>query len=50
MDKVKKQEVIQQIKDLLDSSGALYLTDFTGMTVEEVNELRNDFFNGKIKY
>lgn len=50
MDKVKKQEVIQQIKDLLDSSEALYLTDFTGMTVEQVNELRNEFYNVKINY
>ena len=48
MDKVKKQEVIQQIKDLLDSSEALYLTDFTGMTVEQVNELRNEFYNDKL--
>jgi large subunit ribosomal protein L10 len=50
MDKGKKQEIIQQIIDLLDSSSALYLTDFAGMTVEQVDELRNDFFNGKINY
>ena len=35
---------------MLDNAGALYLTDFIGMTVEEVNELRNEFYKADIKY
>ncbi|MCX6164193.1 MAG: 50S ribosomal protein L10, partial [Ignavibacteriae bacterium] len=50
MDKAKKQEIIDEIKELMDSSSALYLTDFTGMTVEEVDGLRTEFFKSKIKY
>lgn len=50
MDKAKKQEIIDEIKGLMNSSSALYLTDFTGMTVEEVDELRSEFFKSKVKY
>jgi large subunit ribosomal protein L10 len=50
MDKGKKQEIIDEIKELMNSSSALYLTDFTGMTVEEVDGLRSEFFKSNIKY
>ena len=50
MDKAKKQEIIDEIKGLMDSSSALYLTDFTGMTVEQVDGLRTEFFKSNIKY
>ena len=38
MNKEQKSESIQEIKNLLDSSDAIYLTDFSGLTVEEVND------------
>jgi large subunit ribosomal protein L10 len=50
MDKGKKQEIIDEIKGLMDSSSALYLTDFTGMTVEQVDGLRSEFYSANIKY
>jgi len=50
MDKGKKQEIIDEIKELMNSSSALYLTDFSGMTVEEVDGLRSEFYKSKIKY
>ena len=50
MDKGKKQEIIGEIKELMNSTSALYLTDFTGMTVEEVDALRAEFFKANIKY
>jgi large subunit ribosomal protein L10 len=50
MDKAKKQEIIDEIKELMSSSSALYLTDFTGMTVEEVDNLRSEFYKSKVKY
>jgi large subunit ribosomal protein L10 len=50
MDKVKKSEITNEIKELLDSSSSIYLTDFTGMTVEQVDQLRNDFYKEGIKY
>lgn len=50
MDKAKKQEIIDEIRELMNKSSALYLTDFTGMTVEQTDELRSEFFKSNIKY
>ena len=50
MEKKKKIETTGEIASLMDSTEALYLTDFTGMTVEEVNELRDEFYKSNIKY
>ena len=50
MEKAKKLEITDEITKLMDSSEALYLTDFSGMTVEEVNSLRTDFYKAGIKY
>ena len=50
MDKGKKQEIIDEIKELMNSSSALYFTNFAGMTVAEVDDLRSEFFKAKIKY
>jgi len=50
MDKGKKQEIIDEIKELMNGSTALYLTDFKGMTVAQVDELRSDFFKSNVKY
>ena len=44
MKKAQKVESVSEIKGLLDNSEAIYFTDFAGLTVEEVNELRSDFF------
>lgn len=35
---------------MLNDSTALYFTDFTGMTVAEANELRDEFHKSNIKY
>ena len=50
MDLNQKKELTGNIKDMLDASTAIYLTDFSGMTVEQVNELRDEFFKSNIKY
>jgi large subunit ribosomal protein L10 len=50
MNKEQKAESVQEIKELLQSSEALYFTDFSGLTVEEVNELRKEFYKSEIKY
>jgi len=50
MNKEQKSESIQEIKNLLDASDAIYLTDFSGLTVEEVNDLRKEFFKSELKY
>ncbi|MEZ4691628.1 MAG: 50S ribosomal protein L10 [Ignavibacteria bacterium] len=48
--KNKKAESVREIKELIESSEAMYFTDFAGLTVEEVNELRQDFYKSDLKY
>jgi large subunit ribosomal protein L10 len=50
MNKAQKAESVKEIKELINGSESIYLTDFTGLTVEEVNELRKEFFKSQIKY
>lgn len=50
MKKEQKVETVQEIKDMIQSSEAIYFADFTGLTVEEVNELRKDFYKSGVKY
>ena len=50
MEKNKKNEVIAEIKELMNTSPALYLIDFAGMTVADVNNLRGEFYKADIKY
>ncbi len=50
MNKAQKADAVTEIRDLLNGSESIYLTDFTGLTVEEVNELRKEFYKSEIKY
>lgn len=50
MNKEQKVTAVQEIKDMIDSSEAMYFTDFSGLTVEEVNELRKEFYKAGVKY
>jgi large subunit ribosomal protein L10 len=50
MNKEQKAEAIQEIKEMIESSEAMYFTDFAGLTVEQVNELRKEFFKSDVKY
>ncbi len=50
MNKAQKAESVEEIKGLINGSESIYLADFTGLTVEEVNELRKEFYKSEIKY
>lgn len=50
MNKEQKVEAIEEIKEMIKSSDAIYLTDFSGLTVEEVNDLRKEFYKSGLKY
>lgn len=50
MNKEQKAESVKEIKELIESSEAMYFTDFAGLTVENVNELRKEFFKSDLKY
>jgi large subunit ribosomal protein L10 len=50
MDRQAKENIVTEIRQMLDKASGLYITDFHGLTVEQTNELRNDFFEAKVDY
>ena len=50
MDRNEKSEMISEIKELLKSSSAVYLTDYHGINVEDISSLRNQFRNEGVQY
>ncbi|MBL8029524.1 MAG: 50S ribosomal protein L10 [Fibrobacteres bacterium] len=47
---VDKDKLISEVNGKLDKAAAVYLLDFLGMTVAEVNEIRSKFKNEGIYY
>jgi large subunit ribosomal protein L10 len=50
MNRKQKEQSVIEIKELLDKASSLYFTDFSGLTVEQTNELRDEFYNAKVDY
>jgi large subunit ribosomal protein L10 len=50
MNKQDKEQSVLEIKEKLDKATSIYITDFSGLTVEQTNELRDEFFNAKVEY
>jgi large subunit ribosomal protein L10 len=50
MTKEQKAEVVKDITSRLEKATGLYLTNFTGMTVEQANNLRKEFYKTGVDY
>ena len=50
MNKNEKAESISSIRDKVSKFEGLYLTDFSGITVEEITKLRNEFRKVGVEY
>lgn len=50
MNKSEKEQNVADVTDKVSRASALYFTDFTGITVEEANELRREFRKAGIDY
>lgn len=50
MNKQDKEQSVLEIKEKLDKATSIYLADFSGLTVEETNLLRDDFFEANVDY
>lgn len=50
MNKQEKEQVVLEIKEKFDKASSIYLTDFSGLTVEQTNEFRSELFNAKVDY
>ncbi|HKJ31140.1 MAG TPA: 50S ribosomal protein L10 [Balneolales bacterium] len=48
--KAEKQVVVEELKENLQDSEALYIANYSGMSVAEVNSLRGEFKKEDIKY
>jgi len=50
MNKAEKAEVVARFADKLKDATGLYLVNYHGVTVEEVNELRREFRKANVEY
>ena len=50
MTRSEKEEIIASVKEKVIRAKGMYFADFTGITVEQVNELRREFRKSKIEY
>lgn len=46
----EKEKVVSQLKDKLSQAKSLFLTDFTGLNVGEMTELRRNFKEKNVEY
>ena len=46
----EKEKIVSQLKDRLAQTKILFLTDFTGLNVEETTDLRTNFRGKKVGY
>jgi large subunit ribosomal protein L10 len=50
MNKNEKTEVIAKVKEMIDKSTAVYLTDYSKITVADINNIRNEFRKEGVEY
>lgn len=48
--KDEKAEVVSELKEMIENSSAIFLTDYTGIDVADINEIRNQFRKEGVKY
>jgi large subunit ribosomal protein L10 len=50
MSTVEKQTVVKEVAETIGEAKSVFLTDFTGLNVQEVSELRRAFKQQSVKY
>ena len=46
----EKKAVVEEITEDLNGAGAVYITNYSGMSVKEINNMRGEFYEDDIKY
>jgi large subunit ribosomal protein L10 len=46
----EKKALVEEITDKLQNSGAVYVTNYSGMSVAQMSDLRHEFYKEDIKY
>ena len=44
----EKKAVVEEITENLNGAGAVYITNYSGMSVSEINDMRGEFYEGDI--
>ena len=50
MNKNEKAEIVAEVKEMIENSSAVYLTDFSGISVADITDIRNEFRKEGVKY
>jgi large subunit ribosomal protein L10 len=50
MNKDEKTEIISEVKEMIQNSSAIYLTDYSGITVADISTIRNEFRKEGVRY
>jgi len=50
MNKNEKSEVISNIKEMIEKSSAVFVTDFNGINVADITAIRNEFRKEGVRY
>jgi large subunit ribosomal protein L10 len=50
MERQQKEQIVAEVVETLQKARGLFFTDFQGLTVEQVTELRREFFKAGIDY
>ncbi len=50
MKRSEKEQIISEVKEQVARAKSMFFADFTGITVEEVNELRREFRKSNVGY
>ena len=50
MKRTEKDQIIAEVREKASNATGMFFADFTGITVEEINELRREFRKAKVDY
>ncbi|MBA4311053.1 MAG: 50S ribosomal protein L10 [Chlorobiaceae bacterium] len=50
MKRSEKEQIIADVKEMIEKAKGMYFADFTGITVEHITELRREFRKSNIDY
>lgn len=50
MNKDEKEQIISEVKEMVQNASAIYLTDYSKISVADINNIRNEFRKEGVKY
>lgn len=50
MNKNEKTDIISEVKEMINNSSAIYLTDYSGISVADISDIRTQFRKEGVKY